>query len=44
MPTTWDDLVANVTARQPVHEGKEWVLVPESQSDEWERLVEQAIG
>jgi len=23
---------------------REWVLVPESQSDEWERLVEQAIG
>ena len=23
---------------------REWVLVPESQADEWERLVEQAIG
>jgi len=23
---------------------KEWVLVPEAQSAEWERLVEQAIG
>jgi hypothetical protein len=23
---------------------REWVLVPEAQSDEWERLVEQAIG
>jgi hypothetical protein len=23
---------------------REWVLVPASQSDEWERLVEQAIG
>jgi hypothetical protein len=23
---------------------REWVLVPAAQSDEWERLVEQAIG
>jgi hypothetical protein len=23
---------------------REWVLVPASQSDEWERLVEEAIG
>ena len=23
---------------------KEWVLVPASQSDSWERLVEQAVG
>jgi hypothetical protein len=23
---------------------KEWVLVPASKSDDWERLVEQAIG
>jgi hypothetical protein len=23
---------------------REWVLVPATQSDEWERLVEQAIG
>jgi hypothetical protein len=23
---------------------REWVLVPPAQSDEWERLVEQAIG
>jgi hypothetical protein len=23
---------------------REWVLVPASQSDDWERLVEQAIG
>ena len=23
---------------------REWVLVPEAQSHEWERLVEQAIG
>ena len=23
---------------------REWVLVPASQSDQWERLVEQAIG
>jgi hypothetical protein len=99
VPTTWEELVTNVTARHPVHEAKmfgmpclkrengkvfaglwkdggvnvkltdeaqreaalaipgatqfdpgmgrpmrEWVLVPESQSDEWERLVEQAIG
>jgi hypothetical protein len=96
---TWEELVANVTARHPVHESKmfgmpclkrengkvvagfwkdggvnvklvdeaqreaalaipgtepfdpgmgrpmrEWVLVPASQSDQWERLVEQAIG
>jgi hypothetical protein len=99
MAQTWDDLVANVTARHPVRESKmfgmpclkrengkvvagywkdggvnvklvdeaqreaalaipgaelfdpgmgrvmrEWVLVPAGQSDEWERLVEQAIG
>jgi hypothetical protein len=119
MPTTWEELVASVSARYPVHESKmfgmpclkrengkvvaghwkdggvnvklvdeaqreaalaipgaepfdpgmgrplrrrqsrhlrvpagsgkptpmrEWVLVPASQSDEWERLVEQAIG
>ena len=96
---TWDELVADVTARHPVRESKmfgmpclkrengkvvaghwkdggltvkltdeaqreaalaisgaelfdpgmgrvmrEWVLVPEAQSHEWERLVEQAIG
>jgi hypothetical protein len=35
MPTTWEELVASVTA---------WVLVPASQSDDWERLVEQAVG
>jgi hypothetical protein len=23
---------------------KEWVLVPSTQSDDWERLVEQALG
>jgi hypothetical protein len=23
---------------------REWVLVPATQSDEWERLVEQAVG
>jgi hypothetical protein len=64
VPTTWEELVASVTARHPVHEGKmfgmpclkrengkvvagHWkdgVLVPASQSDDWERLVEQAIG
>ena len=96
---TWEELVANVTARHPVQESKmfgmpclkrengkvvagywkdggvnvklvdeaqreaalalpgaeafdpgmgrvmrEWVLVPEAQSAEWERLVDQAIG
>ena len=99
MPTTWEELVASVTARYPVRESKmfgmpclkrengkvvaglwkdggvnvklvdeaqrevalaipgaepfdpgmgrpmrEWVLVPATQSDQWERLVEQAIG
>jgi hypothetical protein len=99
MAMTWEELVANVTARHPVKESKmfgmpclkrengkvvaglwkdggvnvkltdeaqreaalalsgaqlfdpgmgrvmrEWVLVPATQSDEWERLVEQAIG
>ena len=99
MAMTWEELVANVTARHPVKESKmfgmpclkrengkvvaglwkdggvnvkltdeaqreaalalpgaqlfdpgmgrvmrEWVLVPTTQSDEWERLVEQAIG
>jgi hypothetical protein len=95
---TWEELVAEATARHPLHESqmfgmpclkrengkvvagywkdggltvkltdaaqreaalaagaepfdpgmgrvmKEWVLVPASQSDSWERLVEQAIG
>jgi hypothetical protein len=99
VPTTWEELVASVTARHPVREAKmfgmpclkrengkvvagywkdggvniklvdeaqreaalaipgaepfdpgmgrpmrEWVLVPAAKSDEWERLVEQAIG
>jgi hypothetical protein len=99
MPTTWEELVASVTVRHPVHESKmfgmpclkrengkvvagywkdggltvklvdeeqraaaltipgtepfdpgmgrvmrEWVLVPADRSDEWERLVEEAIG
>ena len=99
MSMTWEELVADVTARHPLKESKmfgmpclkredgkvvagrwkdggltvkltdaaareealeipgadlfdpgmgrvmrEWVLVPASQSDEWERLVEQAIG
>jgi hypothetical protein len=99
VPTTWEELVASVTARYPVRESKmfgmpclkrengkvvaglwkdggvnvklvdeaqrevalaipgaepfdpgmgrpmrEWVLVPATQSDQWERLVEQAIG
>ncbi|MGH3133797.1 MAG: hypothetical protein ACRDNY_08695 [Gaiellaceae bacterium] len=99
MPTTWEELVANMTARHPVRESqmfgmpclkrengkvvaghwkddgltvkltdeaqreaaltipgaeafdpgmgrvmREWVLVPSARSDEWERLVEQAIG
>ncbi len=99
MAQTWVELVANVTARHPVHESKmfgmpclkrengkvvaghwkdgrltvklveeaqreaalglpgaqlfdpgmgrvmrEWVHVPADQSNEWERLVEQAIG
>jgi hypothetical protein len=96
---TWEELVANITDRHPVHESKmfgmpclkrengkvvagfwkdggvnvklvdeaqheaalaipgaepfdpgmgrpmrEWVLVPASQSDQWERLVDQAIS
>ena len=99
MSTTWEELVADVTARHPVRESKmfgmpclkrengkvvagswkdggltvkltdeaareqalkipgaelfdpgmgrvmrEWVLVPKTQSGEWKRLVEQAIG
>jgi hypothetical protein len=51
VPTTWEELVASVTARHRVRESKmfgmpclEWVLVPAAQSDQWERLVEQAIG
>ena len=96
---TWEELVADITARHPLHESKmfgmpclkrddgkvvagywkdggltvkltdeaareqalqitgaelfdpgmgrpmrEWVLVPASQSDKWEHLVEQAVG
>jgi hypothetical protein len=56
---TWDELVAEATARHPPREAKmvtmPWstvadrrlrrrLLVPESQSDEWQRLVEQAVA
>ncbi len=99
MPTTWEELVANVTARHPLRESKmfgmpclkrengkvvagywkdggitvklvdeaqceaalglpgaqlfdprmgrvmrEWVHVPDTQPDEWERLVELAVA
>ena len=71
MPTTWEELVATVTARYPLRcrqsrhlrvlagsvlsgaepfdpgmgrPMREWVLVPAARSDEWERLVTQAIG